>query len=138
LDTLSGGQMQRTLFARLLLQDAEVILLDEPFAAVDERTVGDLLVLVRRWQQEGRTVIAVLHEFEVVRAHFPRALLLAREPLAWGPTADVLTPENLLRARRMTEAWDERAPWHHVPSTAPTETSGHRHEHGHSHEEKTP
>jgi zinc/manganese transport system ATP-binding protein len=109
LGTLSGGQMQRTLFARLLLQDARLIVLDEPFNAIDERTVGDLVALVRRWHQEGRTVLAALHDTELVRAHFPQTLLLAREPVAWGETARVLTPENLLKARRMCEAFDEDA-----------------------------
>jgi zinc/manganese transport system ATP-binding protein len=45
----------------------------------------------------------------VVKAHFPETLLLAREPVAWGATADVLTPDNMLRARRMCEAFDEQA-----------------------------
>ena len=107
--TLSGGQMQRALFARLLLQDAPLILLDEPFASVDSQTVRDLLAIVRRWHGEQRTVIAVLHDLEVVRTQFPEALLLAREPVAWGPTADVLSAENLLRARRMSEAFDDSA-----------------------------
>jgi zinc/manganese transport system ATP-binding protein len=107
--TLSGGQMQRALFARLLLQDAPLILLDEPFASVDSQTVRDLLAIVRRWHSEKRTVIAVLHDLEVVRTQFPEALLLAREPVAWGPTAEVLSAENLLRARRMSEAFDDSA-----------------------------
>lgn len=107
--TLSGGQMQRMLFARLLLQDARVILLDEPFTALDTRTTSDLLDLVSRWHSEQRTVIAVLHDFETVRAHFPKSLLLAREPVAWGDTARVLSAENLLRARRMVEAFDDQA-----------------------------
>ncbi len=104
--TLSGGQMQRMLFARILLQDAPVILLDEPFTALDANTTGDLIEIVARWHAEGRTVIAVLHDFELVRAHFPTALLLAREVVAWGPAADALSPENLARARRMVEAFD--------------------------------
>ena len=112
LDTLSGGQMQRALFARVILQDAPVVLLDEPFAAIDDRTVGDLMHLVDHWHHEGRTVIAVLHDIELVRRHFPQTLLLAREPIAWGATAVALRPENLQRARAMPEAWDERAPWH--------------------------
>ncbi len=107
--TLSGGQMQRTLFARLLLQDARLILLDEPFTALDAKTVTDLLDLVRRWHGEKRTVLAVLHDFDLVRAHFPKTLLLARSAVAWGPTADALAPDNLLKARRMGEAWDESA-----------------------------
>lgn len=107
--TLSGGQMQRALFARLLLQDARVILLDEPFASLDSKTVSDLLELVHRWHGEKRTVVAVLHDFEMVKQHFPDALLLAREPVAWGKTADTLSAENLLRARRMSEAFDDLA-----------------------------
>ena len=107
--TLSGGQMQRMLFARLLLQDAQVIVLDEPFNAVDAKTSGDLLALVRRWHGEQRTVLAALHDFDVVKANFPEVLLLAREPVAWGATADVLTADNLLKARRMCEAFDEQA-----------------------------
>ena len=107
--TLSGGQMQRMLFARLLLQDARVIVLDEPFNAIDAKTSADLLELVRRWHGEQRTVLAALHDMEVVRAHFPDALLLAREPVAWGRTVEVLTPENLTKARHMCEAFDEQA-----------------------------
>jgi zinc/manganese transport system ATP-binding protein len=107
--TLSGGQMQRALFARLLLQDARVIVLDEPFNAIDTKTVADLCVLVQHWHGEKRTVIAALHDLELVKAMFPEALLLAREPVAWGPTKDVLTAENLLKARRMCEAFDENA-----------------------------
>jgi zinc/manganese transport system ATP-binding protein len=112
IDTLSGGQLQRALFARVLLQDAPTVLLDEPFAAIDETTVRDLLHLVGHWHDEGRTVIAVLHDLEMVRLHFPNTLLLAREPVAWSETALALSPENLLRARAMPEAWDDRAPWH--------------------------
>lgn len=107
--TLSGGQMQRALFARLLLQDARVILLDEPFASLDSKTVSDLLELVHRWHGEKRTVVAVLHDFEIVKQHFPEALLLAREPVAWGKTAETLSAENLLKARRMSEAFDDLA-----------------------------
>jgi zinc/manganese transport system ATP-binding protein len=107
--TLSGGQMQRALFARLLLQDARLILLDEPFASLDSKTVSDLLELVHRWHGEKRTVVAVLHDFEIVKQHFPEALLLAREPVAWGKTAETLSAENLLKARRMSEAFDDRA-----------------------------
>ena len=107
--TLSGGQMQRMLFARLLLQDARVIVLDEPFNAIDTKTAADLCDLVMRWHAEKRTVIAALHDLDLVKSMFPEALLLAREPVAWGPTRDVLTAENLLKARRMCEAFDEQA-----------------------------
>jgi zinc/manganese transport system ATP-binding protein len=109
ISTLSGGQMQRTLFARLLLQDARLIVLDEPFTAVDAKTAADLFDLVQRWHREERTILASLHDFELVRANFPETLLLARQPVAWGATPEVLTPENLLKARRMCEAFDEHA-----------------------------
>jgi zinc/manganese transport system ATP-binding protein len=107
--TLSGGQMQRLLFARVMLQDARLIVLDEPFNAIDERTSGDLLALVKRWHGEGRTVVAALHDIDLVRAHFPETLLLAREQVAWGATAQVLTADNLTAARRMCEAFDDTA-----------------------------
>jgi zinc/manganese transport system ATP-binding protein len=107
--TLSGGQMQRMLFARVLLQDARLIVLDEPFNAIDAKTSADLLDLVRRWHTEGRTVLAALHDMELVRSHFPETLLLARGEVAWGLTAEVLTAENLTEARRMCEAFDDSA-----------------------------
>jgi zinc/manganese transport system ATP-binding protein len=107
--SLSGGQLQRTLFARLLLQDASIILLDEPFAAIDSRTVSDLINLILQWHREGRTIVAAIHDLDQARTHFPRTLLLAREAVAWGDTAEVLTEGNLLRARHLCEAWDEDA-----------------------------
>jgi zinc/manganese transport system ATP-binding protein len=107
--TLSGGQMQRLLFARVLLQDANLIVLDEPFNAIDAKTSADLLLLVKHWHAEGRTVLAALHDIELVRAQFPQTLLLAREVVAWSATADVLTADHLEAARRMCEAFDDDA-----------------------------
>jgi zinc/manganese transport system ATP-binding protein len=106
---LSGGQFQRVLFARLLLQDASLILLDEPFRAVDNKTVADLIRLILSWHAEGRTVLAALHDIEQVRAHFPTTLLLAREVVAWGETRKVLTAANLAKSRQLVEAFDEQA-----------------------------
>ena len=108
--TLSAGQFQRALFARMMLQDAKVILLDEPFTAIDARTTADLLELVRRWHDEKRTVVTVLHDYDQVRRIFPQTLLLAREMVAWGPTEEALSPANLLRARAMAESWQDEAP----------------------------
>jgi zinc/manganese transport system ATP-binding protein len=118
ISTLSGGQTQRMLFARLLLQDARVIVLDEPFNAIDAKTMADLLDVVRRWHQEKRTVIAALHDIQLVKANFPQTLLLARRSVAWGDTAEVLTPENLLTARRMCEAFHDDADACATPQTA--------------------
>jgi zinc/manganese transport system permease protein len=125
------------LFARLLLQDAPVILLDEPFNAIDERTTADLLALLHRWHGEGRTVVAVLHDLAQVRAHFPRTLLLAREPIAWGPTAAGAAMPQHLSAR--PPAWPStgtaQAPWNasgptpHPPPHPPLQLpSDRRHE----------
>lgn len=124
IDTLSGGQLQRALFARVLVQDADIILLDEPFNAVDAKTVGDLIRLIKRWHGENRTVMVVAHDLELVRTHFPNTLLLARQPVAWGETIETLRPENLLKARRFDEAWHDDAPW-----CEPDD--GHAHAHAH-------
>lgn len=97
---LSAGQFQRALFARLLLQDADVILLDEPFASLDENTTEDLLHILQRWPTEGRTVVAVLHDLDQVRRYFPSTLLLARSPIAWGETSVSLSVDNLARAKQ--------------------------------------
>ncbi len=107
--SLSSGQFQRVMFARMLVQDAQLILLDEPFNAVDSKTCATLMQLIEKWHQEKRTVIAVLHDDLQVRNHFPDTLLLAREIVAWGKTADVLTSDNLYKARSMAEAWDDDA-----------------------------
>jgi zinc/manganese transport system ATP-binding protein len=101
--TLSVGQFQRMLFARLMLQDAPLILLDEPFAAVDQRTVRDLTQIILGWQAEGRTVLAVLHDLDQVAREFPRTILLARRLIAGGPTATTLTPEHLQAAAAMAD-----------------------------------
>lgn len=118
ISSLSGGQMQRVLFARLLVQDAKLILLDEPFTGVDSRTTHDLLHMISEWHKQGKTIIAVLHDLEQVRQNFPECLLLSREPIAFGPTEEVLTDANWLRARTLNEAFDEHAVYcgsHEVP-----------------------
>jgi zinc/manganese transport system ATP-binding protein len=76
------------------------------------------LDLVRRWHSEQRTVLAALHDIDLVKANFPKTLLLAREPVAWGHTPDVLTADNLNKARRMCEAFDEQATACAVPEMA--------------------
>ena len=107
--TLSGGEFQRVLFARLLLQDCPVILLDEPFTAIDEPTTTDLLNMVRLWHAEKRTIIAALHNLDQVRTYFPQTLLIAREPIGWGETGKILNEENLQQYRRISQAWNESA-----------------------------
>ena len=101
--TLSGGQTRRVLFARTLLQDAAAILLDEPFANVDADTTAYLLALMEGWREEGRIVVAVLHDLDLAHKFFGWTMLLAHESVACGPTAAVLTPENLSRARHLCD-----------------------------------
>ena len=109
--TLSGGQLQRSLFARVLLQDQPIILLDEPFNAIDTKTLADLTQVVKHWHQDERTVIMVTHDLDYVREFCPKALILARECVSLGKTSDVLTDDNLARARVVAEAFDENADW---------------------------
>jgi zinc/manganese transport system ATP-binding protein len=87
---LSVGQFQRLLFARLIAQDADLLLLDEPFAAIDEAARGDLMRLIQGWSRDGRTVICVLHDRDLVQDAFPRACRLDQGRADWGDTAQVL------------------------------------------------
>lgn len=107
--SLSGGQMQRVLFARLLVQEADLILLDEPFTGIDARTTHDLIHLIEAWHREGKTILAVLHDYDQVKRHFPKSLLLSRQSIACGETASVLTDKNIQTARQLNEAFDDHA-----------------------------
>lgn len=109
INELSGGQFQRVMFARMSLQEAPVLIFDEPFSAIDEQTVLDLMAVIRHWHEEGRTLLIVVHDLGLVRQYFPQTLLLAREPVAWGETVEVLTEEHLLQSRTMAQAWDRSA-----------------------------
>ena len=106
---LSVGQFQRVLFARLMVQEAALILIDEPFNAIDQKTAADLMGVVRDWQAQGRTVIAALHDLEQVKREFPDALLMARELVAWGPARQTLSGDNLARARALAASWTDPA-----------------------------
>lgn len=95
---LSNGQFQRVLFAHMLAQNAKFLLLDEPFNHIDARTTYALLDVLRHCHQDGQAVVAVLHDYEQVRAYFPQTVLLAREKITDGATEQVLTDEFLLQA----------------------------------------
>jgi len=107
--SLSRGQLQRVLFARLLLQDARLILLDEPFTAIDPATTHHLLRLLHELNDSGVTIVAVIHDLEQARGHFGSTLLLARSAVAWGRTTDVLGSDNLAAAEQLSAAWDDDA-----------------------------
>ncbi len=112
LTALSGGQFQRVLFARTRLQEADLILLDEPFNAIDPHTIEDLLAIILHWHAEGKTILVVTHDLDIARTHFPRAMLLSNELLGYGPTDAILTRDNFSRAlqnaRRSNES-EERS-----------------------------
>ncbi len=129
-DELSVGQLQRVLFARLIMQDAPVILLDEPFNALDATTVRDLLKIIHTWHHQGRLVVAVLHDMNTVKQHFPQTLLMARELIAWGPTSAVVNNQKLGEAEQASLVWQDAAPWCYQPEQ---NVGGIVHKHEHSH-----
>jgi zinc/manganese transport system ATP-binding protein len=110
ISSVSGGQLQRALFARVLVQEAHLVLLDEPFTGIDARAAEDLAELMAGWPAQGRTVIAVLHDLDLARRLCPQTLVLAREKVAWGPSEEALAREPLARARRLAESWREPEP----------------------------
>ncbi len=91
IDALSGGQFQRMLFARVLVQRAPLVMLDEPFTGIDEATSHDLMGVIQEMHQQGQTVLAVLHDNQRVAEYFPETLLLAPQNACWGHTRDVLS-----------------------------------------------
>lgn len=96
LQELSGGQLQRLRFARLLVEDAKLLLLDEPFNAVDENTQRDLLMLLNEQHRAGCTIITALHNQSLANLHFPLHIYLGREIVALSTpaTAIVTAPEQ--------------------------------------------
>lgn len=95
---LSAGQFQRVLFARTMLQDAPLIVLDEPFMAVDERTVDALIGFIRHWRDEGRTILVVVHDLGLALKEFPLTILVGGGRAAIGATHDILNRTNLIAA----------------------------------------
>jgi zinc/manganese transport system ATP-binding protein len=98
---LSAGQFQRVLFARTIVRDSPVILLDEPFNAIDAATEADLMAIIHTWHRQGRTVVVVLHDLDLIRAEFPDTLLLGAAPgtYDWGTSDDVLAAQATRRTR---------------------------------------
>ncbi|WP_375616456.1 MULTISPECIES: ABC transporter ATP-binding protein [unclassified Bartonella] len=90
LETLSGGQLQRALFARIIVQDADIILLDEPFNGIDRNTQKDLLALITYWKQQGRTVLTALHDPLVVQEFFPQMIQINQQNAFYGETTQFL------------------------------------------------
>ncbi|UNM96100.1 metal ABC transporter ATP-binding protein [Ignatzschineria rhizosphaerae] len=109
IDSLSGGQFQKALFARIVVEGADLILLDEPFNAMDVRTTKELCELIKRWESEGKTVIVVLHDLGLACQYFSNTLILARDKIAFGKSQEVVTGDNLLRAESVSLGWESDA-----------------------------
>ena len=102
--TLSGGQLQRALFARVMVQNAPLILLDEPFNGVDQNTEAHLQSIIDGWRREGRTVIMVVHDLSTVLDHCDSALLLGAGGAIHGAVKDVVVPEHLIARGYLSES----------------------------------
>ncbi|WP_221027678.1 metal ABC transporter ATP-binding protein [Klebsiella sp. CVUAS 10191.3] len=90
IEELSGGQFQRMLFARVMVQRAPLVMLDEPFTGIDEATCRELMALILEMYQQGQTILAVLHDNQRVADYFPETMLLTPQRARWGSTPDVL------------------------------------------------
>ncbi|GBU10325.1 iron ABC transporter ATP-binding component [Gammaproteobacteria bacterium] len=108
--SLSNGQFQRALFARIIMQKAQLILLDEPFNAVDAKTTLDLCHLIENWRSNGITIIAVIHDLHIAKQNFRHSLIIARELIATGASLDVINDANIERAYNTLLHWSEDAP----------------------------
>lgn len=95
---LSGGQKKRVFLARALAQDSRVILLDEPFTGVDVKTEDQIIALLRELRAEGRVMLVSTHNLGSVPEFCDRTVLIKGTVLAYGPTAEIFTQENLQRA----------------------------------------
>jgi manganese/zinc/iron transport system ATP- binding protein len=92
---LSGGQQQRAFLARALAQDAEVYLMDEPFAGVDAATERAIIGLLGRMRDAGKTVVVVHHDLQTAERYFDRLLLLNLRVVAHGPLREVFRHDIL-------------------------------------------
>lgn len=92
---LSGGQQQRVFLARALVQDADLYLMDEPFAGVDAATERAIVAILHDLRTSGKTALVVHHDLQTVVEYFDQVLLLNMRIIATGPTSEVFTPENL-------------------------------------------
>ena len=95
---LLGGQQQRVFLARALVQDADIYLLDEPFAGVDAATEKAIVAVLKSLRDAGKTVVVVHHDLSTVRDYFDRVMLINTRKVAEGPVEDVFTADNLQSA----------------------------------------
>jgi len=95
---LSGGQQQRVFIARALVQDAMILLLDEPFVGVDAVTERDIISILKQLKNQGKTIVVVHHDLHTLHDYFDWALLLNVRLINCGPVSEVITPDSLKTA----------------------------------------
>lgn len=110
ISSLSGGQFQRALFARTMLQDADVVLLDEPFQGIDVQAAACMMDLIRNMHARGKTIIVVLHDHQLAQANFSRIVLLSAQLIASGHPDEVLSAANIEHAYRGVPPADKQVP----------------------------
>jgi len=98
INQLSGGQQQRVFLARALAQDADIYFMDEPFVGVDATTERAIVALLKSMREKGKTVIVVHHDLQTLKEYFDCALLMNVRKIDFGPTAQILTEDNLKAA----------------------------------------
>ena len=94
IQSLSDGQFQRLLFARLWVKSSPILFLDEPFAGLDETIIEDLIAIIQTWRDQGRIILLSHHNRLRALQYFPDSLLLARDQYVLGPSSEVLTPDR--------------------------------------------
>ena len=92
---LSGGQQQRVFLARALAQEAEIILLDEPFVGVDITTEEKIISTLKQLAKEGKTLLVVHHDLSTVEEYFSQVILLNQRLIAYGPTSEIFTQKMI-------------------------------------------
>ena len=99
----SSGQLQRCFFARAIVQNSPLILLDEPFSTIDQTTEAKLVEIIQEWRDEGRAIMIVLHDLSAVMGISDTCLLLGNGKASYGPTKAIVTTENLMAHRYLSQ-----------------------------------
>lgn len=98
---LSGGQRQRVFLARALVQEADIYLMDEPFAGVDKKTEGIIMVLLKELREAGKSILVIHHDLQTVEEYFDEVVFVNREIVANGPVEEVFTEKNIEETYRV-------------------------------------
>ena len=95
---LSGGQLQRVFVARAILQQAEIVILDEPFVGIDLESEGAIMKILKQWRNENKTIIVVHHDLNKVFDYFDELVVMNHGIIDYGPTKEVYNSKNIEKA----------------------------------------